>query len=139
MFSTQQAFMWSNGDRTYLGSLGGTESVALDINEVGEIVGSASLSSYDNSIKHAYLYKDSIMMDLNPLVNDLGDWTLTSANGINDLGQIVDEGNLNGANHAFLLTPVFSAVPEPSTYFLLCIGLGVLGFARKMINRMNQS
>jgi hypothetical protein len=39
----------------------------------------------------------------------------------------------------FMLTPVFSAVPGPSTYFLLCIGLGVLGFARKMINRMNQS
>jgi probable HAF family extracellular repeat protein len=32
-------------------------------------------------------------------------WELTSANGINDLGQIVGEGIYNGDRHAFLLTP----------------------------------
>jgi PEP-CTERM motif len=29
---------------------------------------------------------------------------------------------------------LLSAVPEPSTYFLLCIGLGVVGYARRRMN-----
>ncbi len=60
------------------------------------------------------------MTDLNNLINSTSGWTLGSACGINDLGQIVGYGlNSLGQNHAFLLTPI----PEPSTFALLDIGL----------------
>jgi len=44
---------------------------------------------------------------------------LTSANAVNDLGQIVGDGMINGEQHGFLLTPV----PEPETWALLLLGL----------------
>ena len=47
-------------------------------------------------------------------------YTLTRAEGINDLGQIIGEGKtLSGETHTFLLSPLgldLSPVPEPSTY-----------------------
>ncbi|MGZ5801645.1 MAG: hypothetical protein ACXWJZ_13540 [Burkholderiaceae bacterium] len=46
------------------------------------------------------------MIDLNslPAVKKNG-WFLSNAFAINNIGQIVGSGNLNGYEHAFLLTP----------------------------------
>lgn len=65
--------------------------------------------------EHAFLYSNGVMVDLNTLIDPNLQITLAEARGINDLGQIV----VNGNGHAYLLTPV----PEPGTWVLLGAGL----------------
>jgi hypothetical protein len=45
-------------------------------------------------------------------------WVLYEAHAINDAGEIVGSGTINGQEHAFLLTPV----PEPSAFVLTSLG-----------------
>lgn len=45
------------------------------------------------------------MLDLNALIPAGSNWTLNEANDINEHGQIVGRGRLNGQERAFLLTP----------------------------------
>ena len=45
------------------------------------------------------------MRDLDLEVAPGSGWVLVSANGVNDAGQIVGSGTLNGAQRGFLLTP----------------------------------
>jgi hypothetical protein len=58
------------------------------------------------------------MIDLNNLIAADAGWELTSAIKINNQGQIVGAGSLNGQERGFVLTPV----PEPSSI------VGILGF-----------
>ena len=58
------------------------------------------------------------MLNLNTLIAPQSGWVLGGATGINDVGQIVGGGLLNGIDHAYLLTPV----PEPSTLALAALG-----------------
>jgi probable HAF family extracellular repeat protein len=111
------AFLYSGTTMKDLGALSGGDSQAQDINNNGQVVGTASLAS---GAWHAFLYRGSTMTDLNTLISPSSGWTLEQANGINDAGQIVGYGiNPSGQSHAFLLTPV----PEPSTFVLLGLGL----------------
>ena len=68
------------------------------------------------------------MQDLNALIDPLDPLkavtTLSQAFGINNAGQIVGSGFINGKERAYLITPV----PEPETYALMVAGLGLLGF-----------
>jgi probable HAF family extracellular repeat protein len=50
------------------------------------------------------------MLDLNNLTPPDSGWLLTEAKDINDAGQIVGIGIVDGRQHAFLLTPV--ALPQ---------------------------
>jgi hypothetical protein len=45
------------------------------------------------------------MIDLNSIVWNGGDWLLWEAEAVNDTGQIVGEGALNGELHAFSCSP----------------------------------
>ena len=59
-------------------------------------------------------------MDLIPQNTD---WdSLDAARDINENGQIVGQGIINGETRAFLMTPV----PEPSLFIMLIIGCGWL-------------
>jgi len=46
------------------------------------------------------------MIDLNSVLWNGGGWLLREAMGVNDAGQIVGEGLLNGQLHAFFLQPM---------------------------------
>ena len=82
-----------------LGTLGGTQSYAYGINDStgGHQDGPTQLG---NTARHAFLYSGSTMNDLNDLIAPGSGWILADANGINDAGQIVGTGTINGYNHA---------------------------------------
>jgi probable HAF family extracellular repeat protein len=108
------AVLYSGGGWQDLGSLAGDQSEARSINIYGEVVGWSTLV-LGNGFPHAFLYKNGRMHDLNDLIPSNSGWELLQANGVNDAGQIVGYGNINGGRpHAFLLTPKFSTSSGPS-------------------------
>lgn len=88
---------------TDLGTLGGSGSAAYGINDAGYIVGK---SDTEEGIEHAFVYKPARgMVDLNYLIDPLLGWRLTGAYDINNLGQIIAEGFVEGKKRVCLLTP----------------------------------
>ena len=78
-----------------LGTLGGSSSQATGVNNVGEVVGFASLSS---GYQHAFLESGGVMTDLGTLGGGS-----SFAYGVNDSGEIVGYSWLaNGGQSAFL-------------------------------------
>lgn len=74
------------------------------INSSGKVVGCSTLAG--PPIKHAFVYSDGAMRDLNDLLVDSGaGWVLEVASAINNLGQITGWGSFNGEQRAFVLTP----------------------------------
>ncbi len=121
--SLNQAFIFSDETFSTLTGLNAKTSYANALNEHGAAVGHYYLEGISHSL--AFLYDGNNMLDLNDLIaND--DWLLLSAADINENGQIVGNGLINGQTHAFLMTPV----PEPSTLLLAGVGIFVLIFFR---------
>ncbi len=69
---------------------------AFGINDAGQVVG--------DSAQHAFLYQGGTLTDLNGLLPPDSGWMLEQARAINDAGQIVGYGSINGRTHGFLLT-----------------------------------
>jgi probable HAF family extracellular repeat protein len=84
-----RGFVWrpfdENDPTAILGTLGGLESYALDVNAGGYVVG---WSDTKRQGQQAFIYKNGIMLNLNSLT-DVGPNTLQWAQGINDDGDIV--------------------------------------------------
>ena len=95
------AFVYDGDTLSTLDPLqGGLRSRATDINEFDQVVG----SSETDTLNHAFVWDTgSGMVDLNTLISD-PQWVLVSAVAINDQGDIVGTGQLNGVNHGFLLS-----------------------------------
>ncbi len=55
---------------------------------------------------HAVLWDKGSIKNLNNLIPPKSGWVLYSAQDINDQGEIVGDGRINGSYHAYLLTPV---------------------------------
>ena len=121
------AFLYDGGTLKDLGTLGGRESFAYDINASGQIVGYSDLAGDFDTV--AFLWDGVSLLDLNALIDPADGWTLYRASGINDSGQIAAYGCRGGVCGGVLLD-VAAAVPEPATFFLLMIGLGMLGWRR---------
>ncbi len=103
---TSTAFVWVAGKFTDLGVLPGeTFGGAACINAGGTVVGGSGHGTYDNLVERAWIWRSGAMLDLNQLIPANSGWVLQAANGINDSGQIVGYGTINGQTHAFLLTP----------------------------------
>jgi probable HAF family extracellular repeat protein len=74
----------------------------LGVNAKRQVVGSTLTST---GTEHAIVLEDGIELDLNDAVTPGSGWELWRATAINDSGQIVGFGSLNGEQQAFMLTP----------------------------------
>lgn len=89
-----QGFLYSNGVMMNLGSLGGQGCTAQAINDAGQVVGAASLSSGQ---KRAYLYTAGQMIDLGTLGGNE-----SAAYAINNNGLVAGYSAVaNGSCHLF--------------------------------------
>ncbi|MBN1237781.1 MAG: hypothetical protein JXB36_04725 [Gammaproteobacteria bacterium] len=77
-----------------IGTLGGEQTIALDLNDAGEITGDSELP--DGSV-HAFLYVDGEMLDL----GTLGGFD-SHGNALNEAGQVTGESSTAEGTHAFL-------------------------------------
>lgn len=94
-----RACLWDrNGKVVDLGALGGASSQAFALNNKGQVVGMSGMV--------AFIWQDGKITDLNKLIPPDFGWRLITAHGINDAGQIAADGQRDGYDRAFLLTPI---------------------------------
>jgi probable HAF family extracellular repeat protein len=112
----QHAYFWSNGLMTDIGVLGidefGTEnSFANAINNKSQVVGYSSYSENGVAMgKHAFIYQNKTLIDLNSLLPLGSGWLLENALAINDEGQVTVYGTYSKGTQSYkgyaLLTPM---------------------------------
>lgn len=73
---------WAEYTIVDLGTLGGPTSVAIGINDLGQVVGSADTPQW---LRHAFIWEDGVMTDL----GTLSQHSQSEANDVNNLGQAV--------------------------------------------------
>ena len=90
-----KAFLYSQGVMTDIGTLGGTFSEGLGINDAGQVTGTSYTSDH---VQHAFLYSNGTVIDLNTVLDPVtgSGWNLQDAWDINDAGQIVANGFKDG-------------------------------------------
>ncbi len=103
---TFHGFLWTKekGMRAIEPLPGDFASLALDINDRGEVVGASLDASL--SFARAYVWENGRMTDLNTLIHGNPGLYLAFANAINDRGEIVGLGVTSaGETHGFLAIP----------------------------------
>jgi probable HAF family extracellular repeat protein len=107
--AASHAFLYSRGKMTDLGTLGGRYSMAKGINDQGAVVGDSLTAAL---VSHGFVDLRGRMIDLNNLIPANSGIVITSAENINNRGQIIANGYKTGTptvNLALLLSPTRSA------------------------------
>ncbi len=137
--TTTYAFLWTKetGMHPLLPPSGDFASIALSINDRGEVVGSSFNTEF---VFRAFLWRNGVMTDLNTLIPANSPLYLQLAASINASGEIVGFGQtINGEVHGFLATPsdgedahdgrgtIHPRVPSENARRLLIRRLGIRG------------
>lgn len=94
----QRAFLYKGGKMTALGALGGKFSVAVAINDKGDITGSAQTRRGED-YRHAFLYRAGRMSDLGALHG----YDSSAGMGINNHDMVTGDVQVSASSrHAFL-------------------------------------
>jgi len=108
-----RAFLWEGSEMKDLGvPARGNLSRARSINGSGDVVGEWRISVNGQQRFKAFLWEDGQMKDLNALIPAGAGWDLLGAQAINESGQIVGSGTINGQTHAFLYEPDTETDPD---------------------------
>src|SRR3954468_22350527 len=105
----QMGFRWEDGEMLPLACPAGASSctaVAVD-GKGGIVAGVAQLSGggpFPETVLHAVVWIGGAVPDLNTLIDPASGWVLETANGVNERGQIVGRGRLDGQLRPYLLT-----------------------------------
>lgn len=121
-FYTIHAAIFSDGQVIDIGTLGGSNSRATDINAAGDIVGASYRA--DNSWGY-FIYQDGTMTDLDTVITP--GYSMQLADAINDRGEILGLASDGQRSYMVLLSPV----AEPPAYALLLAGLGAPAALRR--------
>jgi probable HAF family extracellular repeat protein len=110
--------LWQNGRWINLGSLGGTFTEGVDINNLGQVAGNSYLTG--NTVYHAFLWQKGVMTDLGTLPGDVN----SSGDGINNKGQVVGGSYTKTTSRAYLwqngvMTDLNTLIPPKSPLYLL--------------------
>ena len=126
-----RAFLWdASTGMADLGTLGGSASYANGINDSGQAVG----WFYETTGgRKPFLWDGTSMLNLNNLIAPGPGWVLGRVYSINDAGQIVGAGSLDGESHALLLSP--NTVPVPGALLLGIMGVGVVGITKRCLKQ----
>lgn len=107
-WSPNQPKLWQKWQSKFLPIPPGFAQVsATAINNHGQIVGSSGTEQnhWSAAKQRAVLWQNSAVLKLNDCIPPGSGWILTTADGINDKGQIAGHGLFHGEDYTFLLTP----------------------------------
>lgn len=132
---TQHVVIWNLDDTTApidLGALPSVYSSISDFNDAGTVVGTiVDPGSLGGNAYSAALWDSNGLTNLNSLLSPeqvAAGWRMFSADGINDHGVIVASAIIPGVSPPFgTTTVILTPVPEPETYAMMLVGLGLIG------------
>ena len=111
---SNRAVLWNNDPAHTASELpllpGDNYGTASAINNLGHILGTSAYNTpgtWNVGTPRPVLWRDGAVSDLQSLLDPAAaaEWTITSADAINNLGQIVGLGLHNGAISVFVMTP----------------------------------